>query len=118
MNPFGVPGIDVHQFQDLRQTDSRFILLDVREPMELELAPVPFPSLNVPLSTLAKDGVDALPPELTGDQTTPIVVLCHHGSRSAQVTAWLRGHGWEDVTNLDGGIHAYAKFIDPSIPTY
>ena len=48
----------------------------------------------------------------------PLVVICHHGNRSAQVTAWLLDLGWESVYNLSGGIDAYARQVDPAIGLY
>jgi len=47
----------------------------------------------------------------------PIVVVCHHGERSAFVAELLARYGFEDVFNLAGGIDAYAS-VDPSIPRY
>ena len=118
MNPLGVPGIDVHQFAEKQSNGDKFILLDVRDPLELQTASLGEAAVNVPLSMLAKTGPSALPDAVTADKSAEIVIMCHHGSRSAQVASWLTGNGWTNVINLDGGIHAYAKFIDPSIPTY
>ena len=47
-----------------------------------------------------------------------IVVLCHHGVRSAQVTAWLLQEGWKNVKSMAGGIAAYAEQVDPSVGAY
>ena len=48
----------------------------------------------------------------------PLVVLCHHGQRSGHVTAWLRRLGYDNAVNLEGGIDAWARVIDPAMPTY
>ena len=48
----------------------------------------------------------------------PLVVLCHHGGRSARVTAWLRAQGIGGATNLGGGIDAWSRLVDASVPTY
>jgi rhodanese-related sulfurtransferase len=49
---------------------------------------------------------------------TEIVVMCHHGVRSAQVVSWLRQQGWTNVWNLSGGIDAYARDVDPAVGFY
>jgi rhodanese-related sulfurtransferase len=51
------------------------------------------------------------------DKTRPIACLCHHGSRSMQVAAYLAQQGFE-VINVAGGIHAWSTQVDQSIPTY
>jgi rhodanese-related sulfurtransferase len=53
--------------------------------------------------------------ELPAD--TPIAVLCHHGGRSAQVTAFLQREGYE-AHNVDGGIHRWANEIDDTLARY
>ncbi len=91
------------------------MLLDVREPFELTRA-----RLNdarvvyAPLSELARRQLDALPPSAL-DPTTPLVVFCHLGQRSAQVVYWLREIGWSNIVNLAGGIQAYASQVDPPL---
>jgi rhodanese-related sulfurtransferase len=98
--------------------DQDFILMDVRELHELNRARLAFPQVQVvPLSELARRQLDGLPESLQ-DKRAEIVVMCHHGVRSAQVTAWLLGNGWTNVINLAGGIDAYAKEIDPMIGLY
>ena len=47
-----------------------------------------------------------------------IYVMCHHGSRSMQVTAWLASQGWSNVHNVSGGIDDFAEMIDPTIRMY
>ncbi len=85
-------------------------VLDVREPWEVAIAALPdviaVPMAEVP-SHLA---------ELPRDR--PLVVLCHHGGRSARVTAWLRAQGLAGATNLGGGIDAWARDVDATVPTY
>ena len=48
----------------------------------------------------------------------PIVVLCHHGARSLSVTMWLRNQGFDQAQSLAGGIDAWSRTIDPTIPRY
>jgi rhodanese-related sulfurtransferase len=47
-----------------------------------------------------------------------IVCICHHGARSAQVAMFLESRGHKDVFNLYGGIDAWSRQVDPSVPTY
>lgn len=93
-------------------------VLDVREPYELHVAALKTAVVHVPLSRMAAERLASLPPPLEAPTDREIVVMCHHGVRSAQVTAWLRHEGYSQVYNLEGGIDAYARDIDPSIGRY
>jgi rhodanese-related sulfurtransferase len=94
-------------------------LLDVREPYEFPRARFPDERVShAPLSDLARKSVEGLPEKIRQDTSGRLVVFCHHGVRSAQVTAWLMDLGWESVYNLAGGIDAYARDVDPSIGRY
>ena len=116
-NPYGAPEISVHEVAQNRAIDHPFILMDVRELAELRLANLGGDVVVVPLSELASRREDALP-EILEDKDQEIVVFCHTGVRSAQVTAWLLSLGWSDVRSMEGGIDAYARYIDPSVGTY
>ncbi|MCA9918720.1 MAG: hypothetical protein KC445_12250 [Anaerolineales bacterium] len=118
MNPYGVPGLSAQELAEKLKNGDNFILLDVREPFELTYANLGDGVLLAPLSDLAQQGPEALPDDVTADKAAEIVVMCHHGNRSAQVTAWLLQQGWANVLNLDGGIDAYAAAIDPSVGRY
>ncbi|MCB8988731.1 MAG: hypothetical protein H6661_13405 [Ardenticatenaceae bacterium] len=100
------------------QNGRHFILLDVREPLEFQHASLGNEAEPAPLSTLAQEGVNALPEAVRRDKDTEIVVMCHHGVRSAQVTMWLRQQGWRHVFNMNGGINAYALEVDPAVGRY
>lgn len=69
---------------------------------------------QVPLSQLVIEGVSALPIILQENDREG-VVFCHHGVRSAEVTAWQQGLGWQNVRSLEGGLALYAGANDPSI---
>ena len=88
----------------------RVRLIDVREPEEFELARVEGAEL-LPLSRF-EEWAGALKPE------DEIVVMCHHGIRSAQVCAYLSRQGFEKIYNLSGGIDRWSAEVDPSIPRY
>lgn len=113
-----VPEITVTDLSEKLQSDDKFILLDVREPNELDYVKLTDSRLEVtPMSQLARQGTKALP-ESAQAQDATIYVLCHHGSRSAQVTAWLAQQGWKNVFSVRGGIDEYARKIDRSIGFY
>lgn len=116
-NPFGVPGLSVQEVAAKIANEESFILLDVREPVELLYANLGDWVTKAPLSELAERQLEALPDALL-DKDAEIIVMCHHGNRSAQVTGWLRQQGWSNVYNMDGGIDAYALEVDPSIGRY
>ncbi|MEO6064983.1 MAG: Grx4 family monothiol glutaredoxin [Lysobacterales bacterium] len=72
-------------------------------------------SLNVPFVTFDDDGLErlqALPKD------TPLAFLCHHGGRSQQAAENFRSLGFTDVANIVGGIDAWSRNLDPTIPTY
>jgi len=69
------------------------------------------------MSELADQGVSALS-ESARDPDADIVVFCHQGVRSAQVTLWLKAQGWSCIRSMRGGIDAYAREINPNIGFY
>jgi rhodanese-related sulfurtransferase len=86
------------------------LILDVREPFEIALAPFPG-ATHIPMGD-----VPSRLTELDPDRET--VVVCHHGVRSAQVAMYLAQNGFERVLNLAGGIDAWSEDADPSTPRY
>ena len=102
--------LDALALDRIRQEDQLLTILDVREPWEVAICAIPG-SINVPLSSLPQN-LDRLP------QQGPLVVLCHHGMRSMQAVVWLRQNGFENATNLQGGIDAWARQVDTSMATY
>jgi rhodanese-related sulfurtransferase len=113
-----IPEITVAQLAQKLKSGEKFVLLDVREPDELDRAKVTDSRLEVtPLSRLAREGADALS-EAVRSQEVPVFLLCHHGNRSSQVTAWLAGQGYKNVFNVRGGIDAYAREIDETVGFY
>jgi adenylyltransferase/sulfurtransferase len=100
--------IDVTAAAQLLQAGG--LLLDVREDSEVATCRVEgsrhIPMGQIPghLGTLPRD--------------QPILVLCHHGGRSMRVTQFLRANGFGQVTNVAGGIDAWARHIDPALPRY
>jgi len=107
------PEITPQDFARLRsqQADSAPVLLDVREPWEFNTAKLAG-SLLMPMGEVTSRAHTELDPD------APIVVLCHHGQRSLSVAMWLRAQGFDHAQSLAGGIDAWSRLIDPSIPRY
>ena len=102
--------VDGPALDKICQSNQDLMILDVREPWEVAICAIAG-SINVPLSTLPHN-LNRLP------EAGPLVVLCHHGMRSMQAVAWLRQNGFENATNLQGGIDAWARQVDTSMATY
>ena len=88
-----------------------FSLLDVREPWEFEAAHIDKAKL-MPMGDVPSRANQELDPE------EHIVVICHHGVRSMNVTAWLRQQGFEKAQSMRGGIDAWSRCVDASVPKY
>jgi len=117
-NAFGAPEISVQDVAAKVAANEDFIWLDVREPNELTAAAIDDERVvNVPMSVLSKERTAALPAGAQ-DKDAEIVVFCHMGGRSGQVTSWLRGQGWTNVLNMEGGIERWATAIDPKVGHY
>jgi rhodanese-related sulfurtransferase len=86
------------------------MLLDVRELPEIALARIDGACV-LPMSEITRR-IGELP------RDRPIVVMCHSGGRSARVALYLAAHGFKDVYNLAGGIDAWSRDLDASIPRY
>lgn len=86
------------------------MLLDVREPDELEIASIPWATV-IPIGQV---------PERIGElpRDKPIAVMCHAGGRSSRVTEFLAASGYDNAMNVTGGITAWSDQIDPSVPKY
>jgi len=117
-NAFGAPEISVQDVAAKVAANEQFIWLDVREPNELAAAAITDERVvNVPLSVITQQRTAALPPAAQ-EKDAEIVVFCHMGGRSGQVTAWLRGQGWTNVLNMEGGIERWATIIDAKVGHY
>ncbi len=96
--------------EQLDKGNSKLVLLDVREPWERNICELPgttaIPMREVPARA------DELPKD------AEIVVVCHHGIRSQQVANYLARVGFNNLSNLVGGVNAWAHEIDPKMSTY
>jgi rhodanese-related sulfurtransferase len=93
----------------LREGKAR--LIDVREPWEFETAHVAA-SLLMPMGEVPARAHQELDPD------ERLMVLCHHGIRSMNVTVWLRQQGFEQAQSVRGGIDAWSAEVDPAIARY
>lgn len=105
------PEITPEDFAQRRGGPNAPVLLDVREKWEFDTAHLP-DSLLIPMGEIPSRAYNELDPD------QPVVVMCHHGARSLNVTMWLRQQGYEHAQSLAGGIDAWSRTIDPSIPRY
>jgi rhodanese-related sulfurtransferase len=113
-----IPEITVQELALKMKEGEKFTLLDVRESWETNLARIDDErTFLLPMSRIAREHKDAFPPALRNSQAE-IVVMCHHGIRSADVTGWMLQQGWKNVSSLAGGIAAYAEQIDASVGKY
>jgi rhodanese-related sulfurtransferase len=103
--------ISTTELKGLRDGGSEFTLLDVREPWEFQTSQIAG-SKHMPMGDVPARFQQELDPD------DHIVVVCHHGVRSMNVTAWLRQQGFEKAQSLRGGIDRWSREIDPSVPLY
>ncbi len=89
----------------------KFTLLDVREPWEFEAAHIAGATL-IPMGEVPGRAHQELDPD------EHIVVVCHHGVRSLNVTAWLRQQGFEKAQSMRGGIDTWSRQVDGNVPLY
>jgi rhodanese-related sulfurtransferase len=86
-------------------------LIDVREQWEFMTAHVEN-SVLMPMGEVAARAHQELDPE------ERLVVMCHHGMRSMNVTVWLRNQGFEQAQSVRGGIDAWSADVDQGVPRY
>jgi rhodanese-related sulfurtransferase len=112
------PEINVEVLAEKLRSQDAFVLLDVRELTELESASIHDARLQVaPMSVLGAKGLHGLP-DAAQDKEAELLILCHHGTRSAQVAGWLTAKGWTRAFSVAGGIGEYARRVDPSVGSY
>ena len=97
--------------EKLEQEDP--LLLDVREPWEFEICHIEG-SINIPMGQIP-GRMEQIRDLQTADET---VVICHHGIRSQQVINYLQQQSQTVLINLDGGVDAWARSVDPDMPVY
>ncbi len=86
-------------------------IVDVREPWEFATARIEG-SLLIPMSEIPSPVNQEL------DPSERLIIVCHHGVRSMNVTVWLRRQGFEQAQSLQGGIDAWSATVDPKVGRY
>jgi len=86
------------------------VLLDVREPWEWQAARIEG-AQHIPMRE-----VPARVGEI--DRDREVVAICHHGGRSQQVAMFLEKNGFAKIHNLQGGVDAWSRTVDPAVPLY
>ncbi|HEU4486725.1 MAG TPA: rhodanese-like domain-containing protein [Povalibacter sp.] len=104
-----IPEITPAEFIARRERGDAMTLLDVREEWELGVASVPG-IVHIPMADVA-ERIGEL------DRTTEVIVMCRSGRRSLEVARFLQQNGFQAV-NLAGGILAWSRDVDATIPTY
>lgn len=105
-----INSITVSQFKAMIDEGKSYILIDVRNPDEYEYCNLA--GKLIPMQEI---------PERFGEipKKSFVIVHCHHGGRSRKVIQWLSdAHGYNNLYNLEGGIHAWSIEIDSDIPIY
>jgi sulfur-carrier protein adenylyltransferase/sulfurtransferase len=105
-----ISAISVQELKRKMDAGDVVALIDVREPFEFEIARIDGARL-IPLRELP-ERLDELP------RDGEMVIHCHSGMRSAEAVRLLRGKGFTQVYNLDGGIDSWSDEIDPDVPKY
>jgi adenylyltransferase/sulfurtransferase len=95
-----------------QESGEDFLLVDVREPHEYEIVKIPGSVLIPKDRILSGEAFSELP------QDKPLVLHCKSGARSAEALAALHKAGFSDAVHVGGGVLAWAREVDPSLPTY
>ena len=102
---------ELHALLQAREARS-FRLIDVREEDEFAICHIDGAEL-IPISRFVEES-----PRRLGDKDQHLIVYCHHGMRSHNAAHWLRAQGYNNVTNLTGGIDVWAERVDPEMNRY
>jgi sulfur-carrier protein adenylyltransferase/sulfurtransferase len=100
------------ELKELLDSDKPVYLVDVREPAEFEIVSIPGATLIPKDEILRGDALAALP------QDKQIVMYCKTGVRSAETLAAVKNAGFKDAVHVQGGVTAWVKQVDPSLPSY
>ena len=105
-----VAQISPRQLKEQIEAGDRPTILDVRESWELEIARLP-DTVHIPMGELARRAAEL-------DTQHEVIVICRSGGRSLHAAEFLARRGFARVANLEGGILAWSRDVDPGIPLY
>ena len=111
-DPAMAPELTPSQVRGMLADGDPMILVDVRDPEEHAVANLPQATL-IPLNDLP-----ARLFELQEHADSRVVMMCHHGIRSQNAARYLLEQGFSDVSSMAGGIDAWSRLIDTSVPRY
>ncbi len=103
--------INVNDLKAKMDAGEDFFLLDVREPHEYQIS-------NIDGELIPLGEIPDRYSEIEDQRDKEVIVMCRSGGRSAQAAKFLESKGFSNVYNLQGGVNAWARFIDPSLPIY
>ena len=104
--------ISATQLKEMFDSGKDFALIDVRDPHEYEIVRIPGSTLIPKDRIVSGEALAEIP------QDRPVVLHCRSGARSADALAALHKAGFKDAVHVAGGVLAWAKQVDPSLPTY
>jgi sulfur-carrier protein adenylyltransferase/sulfurtransferase len=107
----GIPQITVEQLKQKLDAKENIFVLDVREPHEYPIA-----NLGAPLIPVGS--IESRIAEIAAHKNDEVIIHCRSGARSQKAALALKAAGFTNVSNLAGGILAWADKIDPSMPKY
>ncbi|MEO1023517.1 MAG: rhodanese-like domain-containing protein [Bacteroidota bacterium] len=101
--------ITVEELKAKKDQNESFFLLDVREPVEYHVS-------NIEGELIPLGELPSRVAELNPHKDAEVIVMCRAGGRSAKAVEFLEAQGFSSISNLKGGMKAWAKEIDPSLP--
>ncbi len=104
--------ITAPELREMLDAGKEIFLVDVREPAEYEIVKIPGSVLIPNRDILTGDALHLLP------QDKPVVLYCRTGQRSAEALAAVKAAGFRDAVHVQGGVNAWARQVDRSLPTY
>lgn len=108
--------ISVHQLSDILK-DGKSVVVDVRSKPEMQICSLPN-TINIPIGDVEKsDSLELLNQKMTESESKSLIVLCRRGNDSQKAVLSFRKH-FENVKDVQGGLHAWAAKIDKDFPVY
>lgn len=104
--------ITARELKDLQESGKDIFLVDVREPAEYQIVSIPGATLIPKGDILSGEALARFP------QDRQIVLHCKSGVRSAEALAAIKAAGFKDAVHVQGGVLAWIKQVDPSLPAY
>ena len=107
-----MPAMQLADYLQSKNENEHPVLIDVREPWEFDICHIDN-SINIPMGQIPQSLEQF---EIDGKE---FVLICHHGVRSMRVIQYLQAQqSMENLINLDGGVDAWAREVDPTMPVY